>query len=310
MEYKFVSFNVLKMGESAIGQQAKKDWDFISRMIRDVNPDIVALQEVLKREPVAEFVRRLNGLGGSWDFRFEQKDTVRNKREGYAFIWNTQRIGLLTVDGVVKEPHIEAKWSRSLIRPPYIGRFVPVEIGALDIEFRLINTHVVFGEDVYSENHGNDLSDREMRKSEYRKLSRAVFPGVVNQHDGNFRVPYTFILGDYNLTHKDCILIDDEEPMRGMPMCSSQKDKSTISRKIANEDPTSWNAYVNDYDHVSCSNREDQYIQVASIIDGPARYGEQGGVPDFRRYVQTVSDHVPMVFTFDLKRPRSPFVSL
>jgi len=308
MAYTIVSFNVLKMGESAVSQQSRKDWDTIARMLSDIRPDVIALQEVLKKEPVAEFVRRLSGYGGEWDFRFEQKDTVRNNREGYAFIWNTRTMGLLSVNGTIKEPHIEAKWSRSLIRPPYVGRFIPVALGSPHVEFRLINTHVVFGEDVYSEDHGNDLSDKAMRMAEYSKLIGNVFPDVVNVHDGNFRTPYTFILGDYNLSYADCFALNESlgDPKRFM--LSGQRARTTISRSKA-ETPGE-DAYANDYDHFTSSDHEDEYIQDSAVIDGPRRYYAQSGVPDFKTYVERVSDHIPMLFHLDLTRSRSPFVQI
>ena len=33
--------------------------------------------------------------GGNWDFRFEMKETIRNDREGYAFLWNRNTFSLL-----------------------------------------------------------------------------------------------------------------------------------------------------------------------------------------------------------------------
>ena len=177
-------------------------------------------------------------------------------------------------------------------------------MGAPFVELRLINTHVVFGEDVYSEQHGNDLSDKAMRIAEYRKLITNVFPDVTNIHDGNFRTPYTFILGDYNLSYADCYAANAaaDDPRR--IMVSGQRQRTTISR-IKAQTPGQ-DAYANDYDHFTSSDRESNYVQSSEVIDGPRSYYSQAGIPDFKTYLEKVSDHIPMLFRFDLAHSRNP----
>jgi len=254
MSYTIASFNVLKMGELAVSQRLK-DWRLIARIIKSKNADIVSLQEVLSEKPVEELCRNLNMYGGVWEYRFEQKDTVRNEREGYAFLWNKKTFSLLISDGKIYEPHIEAKWSRSLIRPPFIGRFMPCSPGSPFIEIRVINTHIIFQKDKYTQQKDIDLSALQMRLNEYRKLSKSVFPMIAHERTGDYRVSYTFITGDYNLPLRHCIMIDSEPWDERIRMVSRQEEKTTISLEKA-KDETQVDAYVNDYDHFSFSSHE------------------------------------------------------
>lgn len=296
MSITIASFNVLKMGEMAVSQRVK-DWRLIARIIKSRNSDIVSLQEVLSEKPVEELCRNLNMYGGEWDFRFEQKDTVRNEREGYAFLWNKKTIALLVSDGKTYEPHIEAKWSRSLIRPPFVGRFMPNTPGAPFIEIRVINTHIIFHRDKYSQQKELDLSDLQMQLREYRKLSKSVFPMIAHERTGDFRVSYTFITGDYNLPLRNCVLIDSEPWDERIRMVSTQKEKTTISSERAKEAPQA-DSYVNDYDHFSFSNHESEYVATVHRIDAPRLFCSG----NFNTYRETVSDHVPIILKLDLKR--------
>lgn len=312
MSYTIMSFNVRKMGESAI-EQRRKDWRLIARMIHEYQADLVALQEVFSDMPVQELCRNLRMYGGTWDYRFELKETVRNgTREGYAFLWNTGMMSMLVINGKTYEPHIEAKWSRSLIRPPYVGRFIPIASGSPFIEIRLINTHIIFAKDKYSESKGISISDLQMRKNEYRKLSKEVFPMIAHERNGIFRVGYTFIAGDYNMSLSDCFKIDSEITESRISMTSDQKDKTTLSRNramgIGTDDVEqtagvpqgqipSMDYYVHDYDHFSFSDHESDYVVSARRIDGPRDFC----ACDFKYYLEHISDHVPVYFKLELR---------
>ena len=312
MSYTIMSFNVRKMGESAI-EQRRKDWRLIARMVHEYQADLVSMQEVFSEMPVQELCRNLRMYGGNWDYRFELKETVRNgTREGYAFLWNTGTMSLLVINGKTYEPHIEAKWSRSLIRPPYVGRFIPIASGSPFIEIRLINTHIIFAKDKYSESKGISISDLQMRKNEYRKLSKEVFPMVAHERNGIFRVGYTFITGDYNMSLSDCFKIDSEITKDRISMTSDQKDKTTLSRNRAMGIGTdaveqtagvpkgqipSMDYYVHDYDHFSFSDHESDYVVSARRIDAPREFC----ACDFKYYLENISDHVPVYFKLELR---------
>ena len=282
------------MGEQTVQQQLK-DWNLISRIIKNNNIDIIALQEIFSESPVKELQKCMSRYGSSWHCRFQKRDTIRNEREGYAFLWNTKKISLLKNDDKVFEPHIETKWSRSLIRPPYIGRFMPIGPSSPFIEIRIINTHIVFSKDKYSLQKEDDLTSLSMRKAEYRKLSKAVFPQVAHSRSGNFRPAYTFLLGDYNLLINHCTAIDLEPMEEKMAIRSGQHEKSTLA--TIQPDNSIADPYANDYDHFSFSDHEASYISKIERIDGPRIFC--GG--DFEYYRKKISDHVPIVLRLNVK---------
>lgn len=294
MSYLIGSFNTYKMGEQTV-QQRLKDWKLIARIINNSNIDIVALQEIFSEKPVAELQRYMNFYGCKWDYRFAQKETVRNEREGYAFLWNTKRISLLRDSDRIFEPHIEAKWSRSLIRPPFVGRFMPVGFNTPFIEIRIINTHIVYSKDRYMERNENDWTSLELRKNEYRKLSKAVFPQIAHERFGVFRDAYTLITGDYNLCLQHCLNIDAEPSDERISISSRQHEKTTLSKLQA--DLPHLDPYSNDYDHFSFSEHESPYVHQTARIDAPRNFC--GG--NFDYYRQNISDHVPIILHLDVK---------
>lgn len=316
MSYTILSFNVRKMGESAM-EQRRKDWRLIARMIHEYKADLVALQEVFSEMPVQELCRNLRMYGGNWECKFELKETVRNgTREGYAFLWNSRTMSQLVINGKTYKPHYEEKWSsklgEELIRPPYVGRFVPVASGSPFIEIRLINTHIIFAKDKYSESKGVSISDLQMRRNEYRILSKKVFPRVAHERNGIFRVGYTFITGDYNMSLSDCFKIDSEITESRISMTSDQEDKTTLSRNRAMGIGTdaveqaagipegqipSTDYYVHDYDHFSFSDHESDYVVSAQRIDAPREFC----ACDFKYYLENISDHVPVYFKLELR---------
>ena len=298
MSYTILSFNMRNVGGEA---RLNRDWNTVADIMRDTRADVVAVQEVFSELPFKWLCGRLNvGLLCNWKFRCVSRETCRNCRgEGYAFLWNARRVDLspITRDGRavgVHEPEIRTEWSRSLVRPPCVARFIPVGSCVPFIELRIISTHIIFGEDKYSREKGNELSDRELRLAEYRALSERLFPRVgKDRADGNFRTPYTFIAGDYNLRQGECAVIDclPKEEVAFM------KTRQILASTIAQGDENTPGHYTDhDYDHFSYSDRENRYVHGIERIDAPTRY--YGG--DFTRYGQKMSDHVPVALQFDV----------
>lgn len=278
-----------------------RDWSTVADIMRDTRADIVAVQEVFSELPFSWLCSRLNcGFLSDWRYRCVSRQTCRNGRgEGYAFLWNAKRVDLSPIekDGRsvgVHEPEIRTEWSRSLVRPPCVARFIPVGWCVPFIELRVISTHIIFSEDKYSREKGNELSDKEMRLAEYRALSERLFPRVCKDRSvGNFRTPYTFIAGDYNLLQGECAMIDSlpKEEVAFM------KTRQILASTITQGDDSSPGRYTDhDYDHFSYSDREHQYIHSVERIDAPTRYYDG----DFKKYGQKMSDHVPVAMQFDV----------
>lgn len=287
-----------------------RDWSTVADIMRDARADIVAVQEVFSELPFKWLCQRLNvGFLSDWRYWCVSRQTCRNGRgEGYAFLWNAKRVDLSPVekDGRtvgVYEPEIRTEWSRSLVRPPCVARFTPVGWCVPFIELRIISTHIIFGEDKYSRENGNELSDKEMRLAEYRALSERLFPRVGKKRDGNFRTPYTFIAGDYNLLQGECAVIDSLPKEE----VSFMKTRQILASTITQGDGSSPGHYTDhDYDHFSHSDREHQYIHCVERIDAPMRYYDG----DFKKYGQKMSDHVPVAMQFDVGSSSQEYVML
>ncbi len=254
MSYRIGSFNVYKLGRNATNDRIQ----YIARIIKDNDLDIVALQEVLNYEAAKRLLIYLDGVsiteihnpcpnknGGSmgmytknWELRWVKPASLYQSaiaEEGYAFIWNKRRIGLVqNRNGKVFEPRIinQYKIRNSLagvplVRPPFYGRFSPVnKIGGCFCEFRLINTHVIFSKNSAiqkREDHEEYLSSNETsyRNSELEILIKDILPQVSDKEFDyifdernveNLSV-YTFLLGDYNLNLPEAITENSKADM-------------------------------------------------------------------------------------------------
>jgi len=300
MGYIIGSFNIQKLGEAAV-KQLRRDFSLIAKVIKEERMDIVALQEIfgnLKEHRVVSFLQNhLNHLGtASWSAAYVKP---LKSNEGYAFLWNTSRIGLLPdkkYPGQFKEPQTvdnEGIYDHcDFIRPPAVGRFIPVGLMTPFIEIRVINTHVYHG--------GEDTAQTiAQRLREYQMLSDHIFARTAKMRDGYFRPAYTFIAGDYNLAQALCesALLARRNPE--MEMHCLQGRVTTIGTRIDPETQNEVTEYTaNDYDHFTCSSRECKYLNYIGRIDAPNVYC--GG--DFNRYKKDVSDHVPIKLHLELRQ--------
>lgn len=305
MAYTLISFNLHNVYESSLG----RDWEAIAQIIKEERADIVAVQEIFNEFPIKHLCRLLDrGFFSDWRFRMVSRETCRNSREeGYAFLWNAKRVELSPKEKIesdgrrvvvgVHDPMICTKMSRSLVRPPCVARFIPTGWCKPYIEMRIISTHIIFHEDSWSRNRGNELSDIKMRKEEYRALSERLFPRISkNRVDAGFRPAYTFIVGDYNLSKLECSAIDAEYKKEVRFMRTRQFLGSTISLGDGDKKPPGYTDH--DYDHTTYSDREHQYVQLVERIDAPNKYYDG----EFKKYFENVSDHAPIRMVFDVRK--------
>ena len=121
MKIRIASFNIEKFSRQSVycadDAESRKDIKMIAKIIRENNFDIIALQEVFHPEALKYLLRELSyqnpvdvsvsrmgaytaQIAGfksdTWEARWAQpKPKFSNMAaEGYAFIWNTKRIGL------------------------------------------------------------------------------------------------------------------------------------------------------------------------------------------------------------------------
>lgn len=242
MKIRISSFNIEKFSRQSVyctdDAESRKDIKMIAKIIRENNFDIIALQEVFHPEALKYLLRELSyqnpvdvsvsrmgaytaQIAGfksdTWEARWAQpKPKFSNMAaEGYAFIWNTKRIGLSrNMKGKIFEPRIaDYGHAFELVRPPLIARFTPLN---RYYEIRLINTHIVFsikdedklrtnqdGEQISSYTKLRNLELQVLLKGIYKRFSNMVvdYRGI-DKYARNL-VSYTFLLGDYNLNLQD-----------------------------------------------------------------------------------------------------------
>ena len=297
--------------------QKKRDYDEIARLIHDY--DIVVLQEVLSkniiegfsgRRETAVFTRR---LGNHWEGKWIDPKTRskmypylgEDKRgEGFAFLWNTQKIELVNENGKDILPRRYSDYSPSpgtkqirLIRDPGYGRF---KIKNRPVEIRVITTHIIFGkpkqENVAVEIDQGAIS---MRKNEFDVLAGRIYKKINDDHKTEKSVQaYTIIIGDYNLNLKGGDLSTALIPelsyydQFGRPCIPAI---SQTKMRTVQDDPTTIKAdcsgYANNFDHCTYSSETEHVI--VNCYRNPAISGYS---PDeIKEYRDTVSDHVPIV---------------
>lgn len=333
MSYKIMSFNVQNLSLGA----EKEKLDIISRMIIENDIDIVAMQEVLSKGKILTGVnlKSVSGaakayehslkrrLGDNWamcwrDPKTHAKDYVYlgkdNRGEGYAFMWNTNRVDLLEEDGNKVFPRIYRNYKTGvdsdlirLIRDPCYGQF---KVNGRPVEIRLITTHIVYGKPAPENiNADLDFGAITMRRNEFRILAGQIYPAIAEYYKQTTSTsPYTIILGDYNLNLPSSgvgkailpeIICFDEH---GRTMSFNLNASTVINTVQSNLSTLNQNgdALANNYDHFSYDNRVASAVADGSIkVLHPSAYIQTDG-NIYESYKNTVSDHLPIVLTLDI----------
>lgn len=242
MSYKIGSFNCHNMGRNCSDEKILK----ISQIINGEKFDIVALQEVFSSEnaenqghvitatsgdfPVSAIIRNLEG--GKWKGYFCAPKQARDAKEGYAFLWNENRVHLPKVrleNGIervyyprifnqykkndqkihlpitAEEKYKDAILRTELVRNPLYARFIPN--GQPKMELRIINTHIRFSKNAGTNSDNTDnvsLPDRLLRIKEFNVIAKTIYPKAADkiygkEDSGGVGSFYTIMIGDYNL---------------------------------------------------------------------------------------------------------------
>lgn len=381
LSYKIGSFNIQKFGRVSA---EKKDVDSIAGIIRDNAFDIVAIQEITNKEALkklleaisyqfaeeceGDFLKRGNreisvtrktirtneSFGyrtKHWEGRWAKpkSDYGGSEEEGYAFIWNRDRIQLVTNSkGEIFEPRIADYGKLSdyngvskLVRPPFLGRFMPVNSR---YEIRLINTHIMYAapskrlEDDAAEDDceaNTTQSDYEARRNEFDILVRNVYVKFQKMiidpsgcdNNAVYRVPYTFLLGDYNLNlsnSKKCSssarLGEYRESIKTSQFhIITVNDKKTSvkrgprdqeKRQMYKLDPIVENHLANSFDHFTYDDQRLYDHEIASPEVGTIMAFEQfkdaetNEMTKYEIYRDKISDHLPIYLIFDVRKRR------
>ena len=252
------------------GKDSRKNLQKIADIVIDNNIDIIAIQEIRGKiafkelmsaiaygyctETTAEMLEKpgaddgqtrlytqklgddyLACKAGKWQGRWAHPNSkwgTAISEEGYAFIWNTDRVVLPINDRGEIQPVIKHKSEVYFVRPPFYGRFALKNNSK--VEFRLLNTHILYTknaelkdlkelgyelEDLNSSSYDqisnvlkkdpyyynelrlqklkklSSMDDIKRRRAEVNNLIKEV---LAREDDGGY-AKYAFMLGDYNL---------------------------------------------------------------------------------------------------------------
>lgn len=314
MAYKIGSFNMFKFSFQS-DSEIRKDLIVLSRIIRDNNFDVIALQEVFTPNALD---RLLDCLGryewsGVWD---SPRSFSSIAAEGYGFIWNKRRMRLAVTilpDGTKKifQPHIYNQYrvdrrigQTQLIRNPFYARFEPLD-GAF-CEIRLINTHIMFSKGS-STNQLLDIGAITMRKREFDILTQALYNSISDKRYGNNRPSYTIILGDYNLNLRtsgatgaflnEIVTVQNGGQIKRL--ITVQDQLTTLkSGQSESQEETGFTYWANNYDHFTYD--IDRFSTV-SAVSGRINTVKDYCNDDYELHRRIVSDHVPVELKINLK---------
>jgi len=337
MSYRIGSFNLRNLGITALGKSSGRDLKIIANIIKNEDFDVIALQEVLSEGKAlysSDYAKKsvLMELGNDWDFQWAYSETqLKDKRnEGYAFVWNKRRLQMSRIilpngNSRVFYPRICELNKKDMMRRPYYARFTPsgTVVGGPWIEFRLLCIHTYYGND--------NKEDRKLRQQELDVLMKEIYPQISDRkygEYGNGMPSYTIIMGDYNVElwrpWKDEIrkkinaerklqgkspfptpasLIADEndiiESTRwGRRQVKTVQYEFTTLRSSEDSLDYDYRGYAHDYDHFSYEERQFEGIKMnARRVDAVRKYCGD----DFDRYLNSISDHIPILMEVDLK---------
>lgn len=310
MGYKIGSFNVHKLSFADTdndlndGVSTRRAYDVISSIITD-NFSIVALQEVMN-ENVIKMLR----LPSNWDYRWSKSySKISDSEEGYAFVWDTRRVQLISEPTIWKQYKKEPSLGNyGLLRHPFYARFKTI---GPNCEFRLINTHIRFKPG--KANEGLEIKALQARQKEFDILTKQILNKLEDKRYGNYMPAYTMLLGDYNLNLKsssatnnylteDFFVIQDANCNK--KIVTVQDKLTTLSCKKndqgTGEKHWEFNGYANNYDHFTYNetyfNRAGVVVKT-DVVDTVNRYSNN----NFEQHYRRISDHVPIMMEINLK---------
>ena len=288
-------------------------------------------------------------VAGDWEGRWAKPETSKRDTniwrteqiaEGYAFIWNTDRIELTkNYLGKCFEPRIGYYTkSKALVRPPLIGRFSPKK-GA-KYEIRLINTHIAWEKPdkepsaVKNAYKATSDDDREkelqiLLENVYYHWDKKQYDVMHNDPNAKLLAAYTFLLGDYNLNlpganGKSAKMNSrfEKYEIDGLRIATVNGALTTLSKpptdaeklKEWRKSPNPQSFLANNYDHFSYNEKKytENGIQFPNVTTVKAYniFQNRKSVSDpeatkYEMYKHIVSDHLPVILDLDIRKKRN-----
>lgn len=335
--YRIGSFNLHNIGTGAFTND--RDLEKIANIILSEKMDVVALQEVLSegkiftKDDVPSSVTKKNiitYLGGPehWGFEWAFSGDESIRHEGYAFLWNKDRLDLSTAEVVrngqkftrIYTPRMINVNRKEMQRKPYFARFTPHgKAGGSNFEIRLLCVHTYFGDD--------SIADRLIRQNELDVLLKDIYPQVADMNFQNALPRYTVLLGDYNaelITDENMLVVAERNIYRhsigmkipaimktdakgfvhsdkyGVDIKTTQDQLTTL--KLKNEDSLdetiTERGYASNYDHFSYDERAIGHVVKTRPrrIDAVRIYCND----DYEEYFKKISDHIPIIMELQI----------
>lgn len=330
--YRIGSFNLHNIGTGAFTNE--RDLEKIATIIKSEKLDVVALQEVLTegkiftKDDLPSSITKKNiisYLGGPehWGFEWAFSGDESIRHEGYAFLWNKDRLDLSTAEIIrngqkftrIYRPRMIKVNKQNMRRQPYFARFTPHgKAGGSNFEIRLLCVHTYFGDD--------NLTDRLIRQNELDVLLTDIYPQMADMNFQNSLPRYTIILGDYNaelVTDENIKAVAERNAHRrsigmkipvamktngaggvysekyGVIVKTTQDQLTTL--KLKNPDSTEEileeRGYANNYDHFSYDEQA-----IGHVINNKPRRIDAVRVycnDNYEEYFKKISDHIPIV---------------
>lgn len=276
------SFNAyFNNSQAQYGGVGTHDIDKMVNIILSERFDIVALQEI-KQEALGLLKNRLR----DWECRYVAPGGYFHN-VGLGYLWNTKRVRECSESGPVLFGDYHSTYYR-MKRNPYYARFMPSEssggaLGGGFFEIRLINVHLKSK----MQHQATFQQNEARRKMELKLITGEIYNLISEKGYGDFRPPYTIVLGDYNFLCSEC-----QQVTMGTGATTKQEELTWINRN---------GSFESDFDHFSYN--EGRFAGTNVIIkrvNSVQDYCQN----NFDEHRKTVSDHVPIKLELDLNPER------
>ena len=247
------SFNTLHLG-----WDGKKYHD-----TADILPlfDIIALQEVMKKEGLTNLVKELESVSHEkWSYHLSPYAAGNGEKynEYYAFIFKDKKVKFVKSIGFYPEKNNE------FIREPYGAMFKSNKF-----DFILVNNHLLFGD---------EKSDRQKEAKELSKVY-SYFQNLDGKEND------VFLLGDFNLPAYD-------ESFKDL---FKHKDKIFYSIDPSYKTTIGKSSLANSYDNIFYSfNYSKEYTGRNGVYNYTDDYLKKYGSSRFSILRKEISDHLPV----------------
>lgn len=247
------SFNTLHLGWD--GKNYKDTAEILSLF------DIVALQEVMKKEGIINLINELELVSNEkWSYHLSPYPVGNGEKynEYYAFIFKEKKVKF------VKSMGFYAEKNNEFIREPYGAMFKSNKF-----DFVLVNNHLLFGD---------EKSDRQKEAKELSKVY-SYFQNLDTKEND------VFLLGDFNLPAYD-------ESFKDL---FKHKDKIFYSINPSNKTTIGKSGLANSYDNIFYSfNYSKEYTGRNGVYNYTDDYIQKYGNNRFSILRKEISDHLPV----------------